>query len=89
MRERLWLSIYLADLRDPAAVTRIVSDHCLAPAREAWGLPLPKADEGDGAFFYEEVVNGSRVQMMREHSLLISAAHFEPVLRGLLLFGWL
>lgn len=89
MREQLWLSIFLADLSDPVALTRIAVDHCLAPAREAWGLPAPVPGEGDGAFFYEAVVNGNRVQMMREHSLTISAAHFDPVIRGSLLFAWL
>lgn len=89
MRERLWLSVFLADLTDPAAVTRVAVDHCLAPAREAWGLPVPVPGEGDSPFFYQAILDGNRVQMMREHSLTISAAHFDPVLRGVLLFGWL
>lgn len=89
MRERLWLSILLADLSNPIALTRIAVDHCLAPAREAWGLAAPVPGEGDSAFFYEEIVKGNRVQAMREHSLTISAAHFDPVVRGSLLFAWL
>lgn len=89
MRERLWLSIYLADLEDPRALTRLAVDHCLTPARDAWGLPAPAPHEGDSAFFEEEIVDGNRVQVMREHGLTVTAAHFEPVFRGLLLFGWL
>jgi hypothetical protein len=90
MQERLWLSLFLADLADPAAVTRLAVDHCLAPARAAWGLPAPVAGEGDSAFFFEiEPINGVRAQQMREHYLRVSAAHFDPVVRGLLLFGWM
>jgi hypothetical protein len=90
MDERLWLSIFLTDLSDAAAVTRIAVDHCLAPARAAWGLPAPKAGERDDAFFFDiEPINGIRARQIRTHSLTVSAAHFDPVLRGLLLFGWL
>lgn len=90
MRERLWLSLYLADLADPAAMTRIAVDHCLAPPRAAWGLPAPVAGERDEAFFFDiEPINGIPARQLREHHLTISAAHFDPVVRGLLLFGWL
>lgn len=90
MHERLWLSLYLANLSDLAAITRIAVAHCLAPARTAWGLPAPVVGERDDAFFFDiEPVGGIRARQMREHHLTVSAAHFDPVLRGLLLFGWL
>ncbi len=90
MRERLWLNLYLADLTDPAAVTRIAVDHCLAPARAAWGLPAPVEGERDEAFFFDiGLINGIPARQLRTHHLTVSAAHFDPVLRGLLLFGWL
>jgi len=90
MQERLWLSLFLADLTDPAAVTRLAVDHCLAPARAAWGLPAPILGERDDFFFFDiEPINGIRTRQVREHYLRISAAHFDPVVRGLLLFGWI
>lgn len=90
MQERLWLSLYLADLSDPEAITRIAVDHGLAPARAAWGLPAPIAGERDDAFFFDiEPINGIRARMMRAHHLTVSSAHFDPVVRGMLLFGWL
>ena len=90
MLERLWLTLYLADLTDAAAITGMAVDHCLAPARAAWGLPAPVPGEGDSAFFFEIApINAIRARQMREHDLTVSAAHFDPVVRGMLLFGWL
>jgi hypothetical protein len=90
MHERLWLSLFLADLSDPTAVTRLAVDHSLAPARAAWGLPAPIPGERDDAFFFDiEPLNGIQARQMRAHHLTVSAAHFDPVVRGVLLFGWL
>jgi hypothetical protein len=90
MPERLWLSLYLGDLANPATLTRIAVDHCLAPARAAWGLPAPVAGERDDAFFFDiGLINGIPARQLRTHHLTESAAHFDPVVRGLLLFGWL
>lgn len=90
MHKRLWLALHFAPLVDLASITRIVVDFALAPAREAWGLPAPRSDERDDFLFIDQwEIDGMRHRLARNHRLDPSAAHFEPTLRGLLLFGWL
>lgn len=90
MKQRLWLTVHGADLTNPASLTRLAVDFALAPAREAWGLPAPRPDERDDFLFVDiDPIAGLPARMMRSHQQRISAAYFEPVLHGLLLFGWL
>lgn len=71
MRERLWLNLYLADLTDPAAVTRIAVDHCLAPARAA---AHPKPGSGPSAAdFHKAWLIGSVDRI--EHAYKHTTAH--------------
>jgi hypothetical protein len=90
MQRRLWLSLHFADLSDVESLTRLVADLCVAPARVAWGLAEPRPEERDDFLFTDlGFVDGVQHRAMRQHHRITSAAHFGPVLNGLLLFGWL
>lgn len=82
----LWLDIGSAD-----ELAAFVARHALAPARRAHGLPEPVSDEGDDFLFEpaESLPGGGRMRQMRPAVLEHPAAHFDPLMRGLLLFGHL
>jgi hypothetical protein len=90
MNMHLWLQVYGAEFSQSESITRLAVDFALAPARAAWHLPAPRADEHDD-FLYREVEPSAGIptRTMVDHHLDVSAVHFEPVLHGLLLFGWL
>jgi hypothetical protein len=88
---RLWLGLLFADLASLDSLTELVVNFSLAPAREQQGLAAPRPDEGDSFLFRDIGVDahGTLFREMRAHEPVLSAAHFRPVMNGLLLFRWL
>jgi hypothetical protein len=87
---RLWLALHFTDLSSADSLTQLVTGLALAPARKAWGLRPPTPGERDDFLFEDaEPILGLPTRTMRRHSQQISAAHFDPVVRGMMLFGWL
>ena len=76
-------------LDEPSALAAFVARHAVAPARRAHGLRDPLPDERDDFLFTEVERSGWRERWMRPVHLEHPAAHFDQLLRGLLLFGHL
>ena len=91
MQRSFWLGLYFADLDSLDSLTDLVVTSALTPAREQQGLPGPRPHEADGFLFTDIGVdrNGTRFREMRSHAPVLSAAHFRPVMNGILLFRWL
>jgi hypothetical protein len=85
------LDLLEIDISDADELAAFVARHALAPARRAHGLPEPAIDEGDDFLFEpaEPLPGGGRIRQMRPAVLEHPAAHFDPLIRGLLLFGHL
>jgi len=91
MQRSFWLGLYFADLDRLDSLTDLVVASVLAPARAQQGLHEPRPNEADSFLFTEIGVdlNGTLFREMRPHAPVLSAAHFRPVMNGLLLFRWL
>ncbi len=95
MRQRsarsLALDLVKVDLGNPGTLASLVIAHTLAPARAAWSLPAPRRGEGRGFFVERSEIGpgGLRINHIGQWHLDESVAHFDPVVRGLLLFAWL
>lgn len=88
---RIALDLLQLDIRSADKLAAFVARHALAPARRAHGLPEPAIDEG-GDFLFEPaepLPGGGRIRQMRPIVLEHPAAQFDPLIRGLLLFGHL
>lgn len=88
---RLALDPMNVDLGDPDQLAAFVARYGLAPARRAYQLPDPRPDEGDDLLFEreEELPSGGRIRHLRAMHFEHPAAHFDEILRGLLLFAHL
>lgn len=88
---RLALDLLSLDIGSADELAAFVARHALAPARRAHSLPEPLFDEGDDFLFepVETLIGGGRIRQMRPAVLEHPAAHFDPLMRGLLLFGHL
>lgn len=83
----LSLDLVQADLADPSALVQLVADHALAPARRAWSLPSPVADEAPLDVQHLPVRVGNRVDWQGPvPKLKMSTALFDPLVRGFVLF---
>jgi hypothetical protein len=79
------------DLGSPESVTALVVNHCLAPVRAISGLPAPRLGERDDFAFQNQQVlpDGTLYRELRPYGLPDDPLVFDPVLRAIILFGWL
>lgn len=88
---RLALDLLHLDISSPDELAAFVARHAMAPARRTHGLPEPTIDESDDFLFEPAglLPGGGRIRHTRRAVLEHPAAHFDPLIRGLLLFGHL
>lgn len=86
---RLALDLLFLDTDKARDLAAFVARHALAPARRAHRLPAPRIDEGDVFLFRPAapLPGGGRAGEMRWAVPEHPAAHFDPLIRGRLLFG--
>lgn len=91
LRRSLAYDLVATDLDDYNSLLAFVVAHTIAPVRAAYGLPPPRPDEGQSYFIErtEHRAGQLLVQHWRRYRLDESLRVFDPVVRALLLFGWL
>jgi hypothetical protein len=91
MKHSIALDLAATDLADYDSLLDFVVAHTIAPVRAAYGLPAPQPDEGHSYFVErtERHADGMLVEHIRSYNLKESTRLFDPVVRALLLFGWL
>jgi hypothetical protein len=91
MKHSIALDLAATDLADYDSLLGFVVAHTIAPVRAAYGLPAPQPDEGHSYFVErtEKRADGMLVEHIRSYNLKESTRLFDPVIRALLLFGWL
>ena len=84
----LALDLYLAGPLDRAAVTRLVADHAVAPARRVWSLPAPMPGETDPDLVDLPTREGYGPGWAGPlPELVVSTALFDPCVVGFVLFS--
>lgn len=83
----LALDLFSAGPLDRAAVTRLVADHAVGPARRAWSLPAPRPGETPVEVVTQPVRHGHGPGWIGPvPELVVSTALFDPVVAGYVLF---
>lgn len=85
--QSLSLDLVSLDLGDREALVRLLADHAVAPARRAWGLPLPEPGEQLADVLGSAVRIGNRLAWFGPTpGLTVSTVLFDAVVRGYVLF---
>lgn len=85
--QSLALDLVGLDLADRDALVRLLADHVVAPARRAWGLPLPERGEHPADVLGSTVSLGRTVAWFGPTpGLTVSTALFDDLIRGFIVF---
>lgn len=85
--QSLALDLVAIDVRDPDALTRLIADHAVAPARRVWALPAPVEGEQLSDVSRQPVETAHGIDWIGPQPKLdVSTALFDPLLRGFVLF---
>jgi hypothetical protein len=81
------LDLVSLELDDREALVRLLADHAVAPARRAWGLPLPEPGERLADVLGSAVRIGNRLAWFGPTpGLTVATTLFDAVVRGYVLF---
>lgn len=85
--QSLALDLVGLDLADLDALVRLLADHVVAPARRAWGLPMPERGERLGDVVGSTVSLGRTVAWFGPTpGLTVSTVLFDALIRGFVVF---